>query len=152
MSGQMHSRAITRRGPVQRPVEIGLGLLLGVATLVPLGAVIAAIGKLVVDPQFSDSSPLWLVALVTLVSSALTWWGAMTTWQLFTGHERPGGGLLSPLVLSIAGVVSIGLAVTMLVWFGLPGVMRAVQFALGGLGLLGLARVRLRKKASRRAA
>jgi hypothetical protein len=82
----------------------------------------------------------------------LTWWGAKTTWQLFTGRERPGGGLLSPLVLVIVGFVFIGLAVVMLVRFGLPGVIRAVQFGLGGLSLVGLARVRLRKKASRGAA
>jgi len=152
MSDQSHSSAIRSTPTIQRVLEVGVGLLLALATLVPLSGVIAAIRQLFLGPRFSDDSPPWLFILVTLVSSALTLWGARTTWQLFSGRERSGGGLLSPFVLIIVGVVSIALAVMILVWFGLPGAVRAVQFALGGFGLIGLARVRLRKKASHRAA
>ena len=137
---------------MQRVLEMCVGVMLSVVTLVALGVFLDGLGRFFFGPVSSPDHPLWLLVVVTLASGAITWWGARTCWHFFTGLERPGGGLLSPLVLVITGIVFILFAVFMLVRFGYPGAIRAVQFVLGGVGLIGLARVRSRKQASRGAA
>jgi len=80
-----------------RTFEVLLGLVLLVATLVPilLGAIavyeLAAPGKL----------PRWAAVLVTLVAFALAWFCVVTGWRLLTRHERPEGGLLHPWFLYV---------------------------------------------------
>ena len=74
-------------------------------------------------------------------------WCAQTSWRLFTGRERRGGGLLSPLVLMLfaAGCVAASIA------GGLYDVMNLawVRFMGAGLGCFSFALYRVQRRRGR---
>ena len=131
--------------------EVALGVVVSLVSLFPIGTVLAGFVFLPRE-RFDADHPLWLAVVVLLVSGGLAWWCVKTAYQLFTGHERAGGGLLSPMVLVLAGIAGVGLGVMMVVWYGVAGVYRSVECVLGGVGLFGLAQVRVQRRRRRRAA
>ena len=147
MNSVTTERQARRRDGLARGIEIALGAVLGIAAFVP-GAL--TIGALVhIFSGSGELGPAWVAPLVVVLSATTAFWCVETAWRLCTRRERETGGLLSPFVLRLAGVVCVVLAVVMLIEFGLPGLGRAAQCVSAALGLLAFAdervRVRLRR-------
>jgi hypothetical protein len=85
-----------------RGFEIVLGVVLGVASIVPAGL---AVGAIVTLPMGGTDVPAWALAVGGVTMSLFTWFCVTTTWRLITGRERRGGGLLHPWFLYAAAFV-----------------------------------------------
>jgi len=132
-----------------RGFEVCLGLLLSLEGLFLVGVFLA---WLVLVLRGGPDQPPWQSAVVVLASGLLAWWCLTTAYHLITGRERRHGGLLSPLVLVLAGTACLGIGVVLLVEYGMPAAPRAVQFGFGGFSLFGLAHLHARRRRNRRAA
>jgi hypothetical protein len=98
---------------VRRAFEILLGLVLFVASLVPMA--LMAAGLVATEP---GELPLWLRVVIILVSAILIWFCVATGSRLLTGRERPGGGLLHPWLLYVGAVLTTWRAVSQGLFFG----------------------------------
>lgn len=132
-------------GVTRRVIEVCIGVVFSLVTLYALAAFLYGAWGLVFGFDYPLNWPMWAPVIVTLVSGGIAWWGARASWELFTGRGRPGGWLLSPLVLISVAVVSIALVVSMLEHFGLWPVL----LGLGGVALGGLVYVRVRRETRR---
>ena len=86
-----------RRPWPQAVLEVGLGVLVGVAALLTVVFVVAGAAE-ILSKGFS-----WVDALFVIVPVPVFAWCVETSWRLITGRSRKDGGLLSPGVLAFAG-------------------------------------------------
>lgn len=120
-----------------------LGVLVAVAALLPLafltGGVIALIDRTL-------DWPLWVIFCAVIAAALLARWCAMTAWRLLMHRERRDGGLLSPTVLILVGIVFLAGAAIALARLGSEGVGGATILSLNALSAVSLAYSRLSKR------
>jgi hypothetical protein len=85
---------------MRRALEVGLGLVLLVALLVPVAAIVAIASDLL---DATDDRH-WAMWLVPLPMGALAYFCLITGWRLLSGRPRSDGGLLHPWFFYAAGV------------------------------------------------
>ncbi len=134
------SRSVTHvMGSLGRTIEVVLGLVLSAVTLMMITGWVVS-GWLALNGQLDG--PSWELVPGFLLFSALTWWLGITSWCLLTGHERRGGGLLTPTILVIAGVASLFLAGLILWRSGVAGALSSYESVGLALVFFGVARAR----------
>jgi len=98
----------TSSGPVtvivRRAFEIALGLILFLASVVPIGGLLGFVLTLF-EATKPDDLPLWARFAIMLLCVGLAWFCVVTGSRLLTGRERPGGGLLHPWLVVIGGYI-----------------------------------------------
>jgi len=104
----------------ERAFEVFLGLLLSALGLFFVAGPLVALGELVRGDTKESGWWLWPGVVVVILGS-VSLWCCRTAWCLFTGRERQGGGLLSPLALMIFAAGCVVAAVAMVVYRGPRG-------------------------------
>ena len=89
-------------------------LLVGLAVLIVgivLAVAVAGGMYLILETVAKAGIPEWSLLLGVGITIPITWWCGVMAWRLLSGRERPGGGLLPPWMLYLAGMfVAVGTA------------------------------------------
>jgi hypothetical protein len=133
----------TTTARVERGVEVLLGVLVAVAALLPLAFLIG--GFIAIIDRTLDW-PLWVIICAVTAAALLARWCVITAWRLLMHRERRDGGLLSPTVLILVGIVFLGGAAIALARLGSKGVGGATILSLNALSALSLAYSRFLKR------
>jgi hypothetical protein len=121
-----------------RVVEIGVGILVAVAGLVPLVLVVGVFVAPFEVPYLG----------MAVVAVPVAWWCGRTAWSLFSGRERKRGGLLSPTVLFMTTGGLVALACYGVLTYGVKGSGQALYLGwlAAGTGAMGWARLRAKRR------
>ena len=139
MTLQQELRRGERAGAtVHRAVEVLLGIVLAV-----IGLSLVLVWFAGVFSAFSTPSQ-WTNWLGVVVVGLLATWCIQTAWRLLTGRERPGGGLLSPVALTVIGVVFAAGSVALAAFYRPLNLRFIAAMMASGLVCFSLARTRLR--------
>jgi hypothetical protein len=137
MRGQNES---LRRNAVEASFEILLGLVLAVASVVPLGLAVDGLWELIAGRW------TWEGLTVTAFGGLVFTWSAPTSWRLITGRPRSDGGLLSPVMIALAGIAIAAVGVFGVVAHGGLALPRGALFAASGTSTVVLAWDRIRRR------
>jgi hypothetical protein len=129
-----------RRNAFEASFEILLGVVLAVASLVPLGFALGGLWELLVGRL------TWTTLFVTVFGGLVFISCAPTSWRLIAGRPRSDGGLLPPAVIALAGIGIAAVGMFGVIVHGWLALSQGVLYVTSGVSTLVLAWDRIRRR------